>query len=539
MLLHLWEVFKSVFNKLNLIKIMKNKSLIYTWLLTVGLCLNSCSDNILDQVNNNTVSSGTFWRNADDIEKAVNGMYHPMTNTYFFGRIIHTGVLLRSDEFNIRPAAGNTAMATLQGGPGTARWSEEIWSEPFKTIYRANAVIENTNATNISDEKRRNGLVGQAYFLRGLANWYLLNIFGNIPLITKTPKTTEEFFPSQATKEAVWTQIVADFDQAEKMLPASWDGTNKGRPTSGSAAGMKGKSYLYQGKWAEAETAFKKVVVSGKYGLLPANRYAENFSETNENNEESVFELQFLGIQAFSWGVDIPGVGTMGNYHIDYAPPTKSPDQSHYLNSWLKTLFEANGETIRREQTLAYEYEGSKGYGGVDFKKDFAGDVAKAVADKVEPIFTKKYAGLDIGTRDKVDFLGTNVGNNWRIMRYADVLLMLAESLNEQGKTTEAEVLLNQVRSRAGVKTKTGLIKETMKQAIIDERALELTGEGHRFFDLVRWNLAETYMGANSKHGKNPKSLSGGTFQKNKHELVWIPQSELQANKNLKQNPGY
>jgi starch-binding outer membrane protein, SusD/RagB family len=507
--------------------------------LTFALTLNSCSENILDQVNSNTVSTGTFWKTPEDVEKAVNGIYHPLTNTFFFGRIIHTSIMLRSDEFNIRPAGGNTAISTLQGGPGNARWAEEVWSEPFKAIYRANAVIENTNATNISDETRRNGLVGQAYFLRGFSYWYLLNIFGNVPLITKTPKVAEEYFPAQATKEAVWTQIVADFDQAEKLLPATWTGDNKGRPTSGSAAGMRGKSLLYQGKWAEAEAAFRKVVSGGKYALLPANRYNQNFDESNENNEESVFELQYLGIQSFSWGVDIPGVGTMGNYHIDYAPPTKSPDQSHYVNSWVKNLFEANGESVRREQALAYDYVGSKGYGGVPFNTDFAGDIVKAKADKMEPIFTKKYAGLDIGTRDKVDFLGTNVGNNWRIMRYADVLLMLAESLNEQGKTAEAETILNQVRFRANVKAKNSLTKASMTQAIIDERTLELNGEGHRFFDLVRWNLAETYMGANSKHGSNPKSLSGGVFVKGKHEIVWIPQGELQANKNLKQNPNY
>ncbi|MEM8892852.1 MAG: RagB/SusD family nutrient uptake outer membrane protein, partial [Bacteroidota bacterium] len=102
-----------------------------------------------------------------------------------------------------------------------------------------------------------------------------------------------------------------------------------------------------------------------------------------------------------------------------------------------------------------------------------------------------------------------------------------------------AEGFLNQVRTRAGVTTKDGLSQAQMTQAIIDERVLELTGESHRFFDLVRWGLADDYLGSTSLHGDHPKSLSGGVFQTGKHELLWIPVSELSANSNLVQNPGY
>jgi len=338
----------------------------------------------------------------------------------------------------------------------------------------------------------------------------------------------------------VWDQIIADLEQAKTLLPATWDGANAGRPTAGSATALLGKSHLYRSNWAAAEAAFMEVVSSGNYSLLPAEKYHDNFGIKNENNAESVFELQYLGIETFAWGVDIPGVGTMGNFHIDYAPPAKSPDQSHYVNSWVKSLFEANGDTIRRDQTLAYDYQGSTGYGGTDFKTDFEEDIALAVADEMEPIFTRKYAGMDIDVRDGVDFLGTNVGNNWRIIRYADVLLMLAEAQNEQGKSAEAIGYINQVRARAKVAAlEDGLAQDGVRQAIIDERVLELTGEGHRYFDLVRWGLADDYMGAESLHGDHPKSLSGGTFTSGRDEYIWIPVSEIAANDKLKQNPGY
>lgn len=513
-----------------------SKYILLSLLVTMILPM-SCSEDLLDQVNTNTVSTGNFWADASDARLAVNGMYHPITNTFYWGRIVHTGAMLRSDVFNIRPFGPNTAMSTFQGEAGVARWSSEIWSEPFKTIFRANAVLENVNSENVPDQTERNSILGQAYFMRGFAYWYQLMNYGNVPLVPETAKSAEDFFPSQADPSAVWAQIVADFTAAEGALPAKWDGNDIGRPTSGAATAFKGKSLLYQGKWAEAAAAFQQVVNSGRYALLPSDRYMENFTQTNENNEESVYELQYLGQESFTWGVDIPGTGNMGNFHIDYAPPAKSPDQSHYVNSWVKDLFEANGETIRRDATIAYDYPGSTGYGGVAFTEDFAAEIELANNEGMEPIFTRKYAGLDIGVREEVDFLGTNVGNNWRIIRYADVLLMLAEALNETGDAEGARALVNQVRERAEVEPLPA--GTDMRQAIIDERVLELTGETHRFYDLVRWGLADDYMGANSLHGDHPKSLSGGVFQTNKHEYIWIPASEISANSNLRQNPGY
>lgn len=514
----------------------RNKFLSIVLILSmIGFFTQSCNDDILDQTNGNTVAAGNFWQTESDAQNAVNGMFHPITNTFFWGRIIHTGALLRSDVFNIRPFGSNTAMSTLQGGPGAARWDTEIWGEPYKCIFRANAILENVT----SEIDNSDLYLGQAYFMRAFSYWYLVNLFQNVPLLTETPKVQEDFFPTQSSPEAVWDQIISDLEEAENRLPASWGPEDAGRPTSAAASAMKGKSELYRGNWAAAEAAFRTVINSGNYSLLPASRYAENFGQSNENNEESVFELQYLGVASFAWGADVPGVGTMGNFHIDYAPPTKSPDLSHYINSWVREVFESNGDEVRRNQTLAYDYPGSTGYGGTAFLEDFAGDIDQANADGMEPIFSRKYAGLDIGTRDEVDFLGTNVGNNWRIIRYADVLLMMAEALNNQGNTGEAMDYVNMVRERAEVTPLSGLSQAEMTQAIIDERVLELTGEGHRFFDLVRWGLADDYMGSNSLHGSNPKSLSGGVFETGKDEYLWIPLSETTANDKLVQNPGY
>lgn len=506
----------------------------------LSLVLISCSNDILDQQNNNATSTANFGTSTDQVNSAINGAFHPVTGTFFWGRIVHTGALLRSDEFNVFPFGSNTAMSTFLGNPGD-RWATEPWQELYKSIFRCNNIIINTQVDAPE-------LVGQAYFLRAFDYWYLLNLYGNvsagekggIPLITEMPDL-DNLLVNQVPAADVWAQIISDLEMAETMLPPSWSGDDLGRATSGAATALKGKSYLYMKQYGPAATALGSLI--GKYSLLPASSYGENFSITNENNSESIFELQYLGQDTFVWGSDIPGTGTMGNFHIDYAPPTKSPDRSHVVNPWLKDLFETNGDMVRRNETLAYDYPGSTGYGGIPFATDMAEDITVANDAGVEPIFSKKYAGMDLGTRDQVDFLGTNVGNNWRVIRYADVLLMLAEALNEDGMTSQAIPHIDEVRNRAGLSlimdTNPGIDQAGMRQAIIEERAMELAGEGHRFFDLVRWELADDYMGATSLHGSHPKSLSGGVFQTGKHELVWIPNSEKDANPNLDQNPNY
>lgn len=534
---------KKIFNTKSALGILAGTSLLS---LTIA-----CSNSILEQQNDNATSTANFGTSVEQVKSAINGAFHPITGTFFWGRIVHTGALLRSDEFNVFPFGSNTALSTFLGNPGD-RWATEPWQELYKSIARCNNIIANVKESGIADKTTRENLVGQAYFLRAFDYWYLVNLYGNVPLITDVPDL-DNLLVSQAPKEAVWAQIIKDLETAEKMLPTAWTGEDLGRPTSYAATALKGKSYLYMKKYPEAVTALNSLV--GKYSLLPANRFGENFSTTNENNSESVFELQFLGQATFVWGSDIPGTGSMGNYHIDYAPPAKSPDKSHVVNPWLKKLFEANGDTFRRNETLAYNYPGATGYGGVAFLTDFSknnsdgrNDIQIATDAGVEPIFSKKYAGMDLGTREQVDFLGTNVGNNWRVIRYADVLLMLAEALNEDTKPAQAGVFLNMVRQRPGsglAPVSLALSQVAMRKAIIDERAMELAGEGHRFFDLVRWGLANDYLGATSLHvtngsqTKHPKSLSGGTFKTNKDELIWIPTSERDANPKLKQNPGY
>ncbi|KAA1243066.1 RagB/SusD family nutrient uptake outer membrane protein [Aquimarina sp. RZ0] len=514
--------------------------------LTIGLLLatNGCNEDQLELTNPNAVSEPDFFQNEADFRLAVNGMYHPITAVLFWGRVVHTGALLRSDAFNIVPFQQNTTMSTLEGQPGIARWATDMYPQLYQTIFRANTIIEKINETNVPNEGSRNEILGQAYFMRAFANWYLVNLWGNVPLVLKTPETNEEIFPDQATPAQINAAIIEDLTQAFNRLPDSWSIEEKGRPTAGSALALRGKTYLYIKEYPNAVNDLRAVTSSFSYSLLPTDRYVENFTSTNENNEESVFELQFLGQDNFIWGVDIPGTGTQGNYFIDYAPPRLSPDNGHFINPHILQVFEDNGDTVRRNETIAFDYPGALGYGGVPFTEDFADDIAEAGQLGVPALFTKKYAGFEEGLRGEIPVLGNTIGNNWRIIRYADVLLMLAEALNENSATAEAIPFINQVRERAQITPLPLTLNQAeVEEAIINERIMELTGEGHRFFDLVRWEIAEDVLGAGSTiaGGRHPKSLAGPAafFTTGQDELLWIPVSELEANTNLDQNDGY
>ncbi len=523
---------------------LKNKFYSLAIIMTLLMVINGCNEDKLELSNPNTVAEPDFFQSEADFRLAVNGMFHPITAVLFWGRVVHTGPLLRSDAYNIVPFQQNTTMSTLEGQPGIARWSSDMFPQLYQTIFRANTILEKINNENVPNESARNEIIGQAYFMRAFANWYLVNLWGNVPLVLKTPTTNEELFPFAATPAQINEAIINDLTEAASRLPNAWSEEDKGRPTAGSALALRGKTHLYVKNYPEAVNDLRAVTTNFSYQLLPASNYEQNFTEENENNVESVFELQFLGQANFIWGTDIPGTGTQGHYFIDYAPPNLSPDNGHFINPHILQVFEDNGDTVRRNATIAFDYPGALGYGGVPFTEDFADDIAEAAQLGIPALFTKKYASFEEGTRDAIPVLGNTIGTNWRIIRYSDVLLMLAEALNEDNKTPEAIPFINQVRERAQITPlPLTLSKAEVTQAIIDERIMELTGEGHRFFDLVRWELADDVLGPGSTiaGGRHPKSLAGPTavFTVGQDELLWIPVPELQANPNLKPNPGY
>jgi len=536
-------------------RVKTNKIFVIAIVLTMLIPLQGCDEDKLEITNPNTVSQEAFFSNESDFRLAVNGMIHPITAVLFWGRVVHTGALLRSDAFNVLPFQQNTTMSTLNGSPGD-RWASDMYPQLYQTIRRANTIIEEADEEVLPPGDARNEILGQAYFMRAFAHWYLGAFYGNVPIVLKVASqdNPDEVFPTQSTQQEVFNAVVEDLGTAAQLLPESWPASDLGRATRGAALALRGKTNLYLGNYAAAETDLQAVVDSGVYSLLPAERYRENFgSGTTENNEESVFELQFSPQEAFVWGSDSPQTGTQTNFHIDYSPPLEALDRSHFINPHILDAFENNNDTLRRNATIAFDYPGAKGYGNLPFLEDFSvpdpeemimDDLEMAASFGVPALFTRKYSGMDSGfTRDEIPGFGQILGNNWRIIRYADVLLMLAEAKNENTDTPGAVTLINEVRARALIDPTMAATQNEVFDAIVEERIMELTGEGHRYLDLVRWGLADDVMGQGSTiaGGNHPKSLAGSNafFTTGQDEFIWIPISELNANPNLEQNDGY
>ena len=323
------------------------------------------------------------------------------------------------------------------------------------------------------------------------------------------------------------------------MLPVSWPSDGLGRATSGAATGLLGKVLLYQGKWAEAKDEFAKVMNSGTYQLV--DDFAHNFSEEFENNSESLFEIQMISDGNGAWGGDAPGRGKGSAYQPDLAPAGFTNQNGMRINEWLLDLYmdeqTVNGEIDPRAfTTLFWDTNDSTNYQGKVLKSRTYENksYAEAFPNGNTFIFANKYLDWEFnGHSGSQDGGWHGAGNNLRMLRYADVLLMFAEAefmLN--GSTQAALDAINQVRERADMAPFTSI---TM-QDIEDERVKELTLERTRYFDLLRWGKVV------DRIVNNPdlKSESAGTTAyKPGREYIAIPQNEIDGNPNFVQNPGY
>jgi len=395
----------------------------------------------------------------------------------------------------------------------------DYWRHSYQGIYAANQVIENTPKID-ADEQTKQIIVGEAKFIRAFFYFYLLNDFGHIPLITKTPKSEKEFYTPQAEPEAVWAQIEQDLQDAKAVLPDQWPGEWLGRATKGAATAFLGKVYLFQKKWSLAEQEFRDVMNMG-YGLV--DDFESLFTGENEWSEESIFEINFT--------MDDQG----GRNERNSLPVMLSYWKMDHPNQFLKNLY-------MQDTTTTGEYT-QRVYGSIVFNdpKSYiwyfgSGTFADYYGADDPNAYWKKYCyypGQDANNGYSV----THSGINFIVIRYADVLLMLAEALNELGNTSEAVELVNQVRARAGaVPIPATMSQDELREHIRHvERPLELAGECVRWFDLLRWYGDGDLQSILRQHGRE----GWENFQNGVDIYYPIPFDELSANPYIVQNPGY
>jgi hypothetical protein len=482
------------------------KSYITYGFLLLTCVLNACKKSFLDLKPISSVTTDNFYQNANDIKNAVNGVYASLqlpgisTSSYIFGDI-------RSDD--TQPVASGSVTDQDEFDRFYIRTTNPFilarWNDSYRAISRCNAVLDRIGGIEMDQAlKARN--TAEVKFIRGLVYFNLVKTFGDVPLVLteiKNPDAGYEY--GRTAKAEVYAQIEKDLGEAAAALPASYTGNDIGRATSGAAKSLLGKVLLTEKKYAEAATVLKEVINSNAYQLLP--NYADVFRVTNKNNKESVFEVQFRS----------GGVAEGNPWPNSFAPENSGNavipfggDGNNQPTPDVVAAYESND--ARRPVSLATSYVNAGG-------------------QTIPYYHVKKYMDVPATKNDN--------GNNIPIIRYADVLLMYAEALNETGyqPAGEAFFYLNEVRKRASLLPKTAIDlpnQQAFRLAIEQERRVELAFEGHRWFDLVRTGRAVAVM--NSK-----KDLFGLVRQVNDNDLVFpIPQSQVDINRGkILQNNGY
>ncbi|MBD0259495.1 MAG: RagB/SusD family nutrient uptake outer membrane protein [Cytophagales bacterium] len=497
----------------------------------------SCKEKELD-LKPGEPTEESFFSNEVEFNRGVIGIYQKLLYYYQIHRGNQTpwqGTILLADD-DVR-AAGASRIDQWNINVGDA---EGIYRTSYEMIFRANALLDQLQKKgDVLSANNRKYYEGEALFLRAYANFLLWNTFGTAPNVTTRLELSELNTPnSQGTQ--LLDQAIEDLKVAETLLPTreQWGVDNLGRVTVGSAKALLGKAYLFKQEYGQA--AAKLAEVTG-YSLVP--NYGLNFLPTSENNAESIFEVQFgptIASENNGWidNDNFTVVGTLaayrGQFSIDFSwatgesfvPTTPLVNSFEPGDPRRRWTFFSVGDTLKKDGGLYTETTSKRSPSGHHFSKylKFAGP---------------DYGGPDFYANPSVDF------NNERVLRYADVLLMRAEALNESGgSTTEIIGLINQVRARARNSTQPASLepadrpligdRNQIMQWIMNERRTELALEGHRLFDLFRWHRA----------GKiNLTQWNWDTANANwepRNILFPIPQREIDlTNGSLQQNSGY
>jgi len=387
----------------------------------------------------------------------------------------------------------------------------DLWRGPAPGILRCNIVIQKVPAMNI-DESLKNRIVGEAKFLRGLYNFILVQMFGDVPLITVPQLPGDDLRPFRTDKALVYDQIIADLTEAIQLLPAreEYSSSDLGRASKGSATGLLAKVYLVRKNYEKVVELSNSVA---ELGYKLNEKYGSNFDVTNKNSVESLFEVQYTSNAGGKyWDNE-----NQSNMVSAFCGP-RNADLVAGGSGWNQPTQEFvdayEPGDLRKDETVLYK--GCPPFGGKEYDNSYS---------------TTGYNLRKFLVTKEVSKTYDNSPMNFPVLRYADVLLMKAEALNELGRTSEAEAPLNLVRKRAGLPDITGLGKADFKAKVLHERRMELAFEGQRWFDMIRVDDGQYALDFLHSIGK--------TNATTKHLLWPIPQKERDSNPNLTQNPGY
>jgi tetratricopeptide (TPR) repeat protein len=490
----------------------------------------SCNDNVLDKKNPNEFTPDSFYKNGAQIVAAVNSIYSSLQSLDLFCREYFFLHDLRSDDVGSGGGQLETHRAQLLNGthdPSNGVLTQ-VWRGWYRLIHQANQVIENApNASENVTEELKMRVEGEAKFLRALAYFDLVVVFGGVPLMETYAKDIGEDKP-RATEEDVYGLIISDLTTAIEYLPvkASYDNSNVGRANKEAAQNLLARVYMQRGEYDKAKPLLAAIIGSGAFNAWKNISYIENFREENEFNAESLFEVAFtLSNGGSSWDASGQGTSTEVTFRGQEYGPTAwrnlIPSVS-LLNEYEKVSKGDPKDDPR--YNASFYFIGDKYFNDTKTITDMQGNDPKISWKKYQTIYKAETEDLRSGI-------------NMRVMRYPEVLLNMAECENALGNDPEAIDYLNEVRARVGVEmppypTANYPVDspEEVFRAIVHERRVELAGEQVRNRDILRWR----------KLGK--LTVDPISYFSEKHALAPIPQQEINSNALLTeadQNPGW
>lgn len=473
----------------------------------------SCKKGFIELNPESTVSVSALYKTDKDYQDAVIGIYANLRPQYLnFWRFGD----LRGDDCRYGLVS---QLEDIRNDNFTSDNSDPVlastWKNYYSIISRANKVI-NSLATAGAQVTNKDRHMGEAKFLRALAYFDLVRIYGDVPMLTADLTIQEAYKVKRTAVATIYDQvIIKDLQEAESKLPQKYTGTDVGRATKGAAKAILGKVYLTRKDFTNAENKLREVTGLG-YALLPKWGDLWDYSK-DEHHSEYIFDIEYEEGQGnlgsnftgqFALDFQAGGGPLVAELARRYNIPSGTGGDAGIPNTTIFTAFDSSPGDKRRDTTATKSLTGPNG--------------------ENIPISATGVPAMDLKYMARLVGSASDSKVNWKVIRYADVLLMLAEAMNENGKTADATDTLNKIRTRAGAGTYSGLTQSDCREKIYLERRLELYLEGQRWFDLVRTGRALQTM---ASYG-----------MKDYMTVFPIPQAQIDIINDpsiLPQNPGY
>ena len=462
---------------------------------------------------------GNFYTSEKDAQAAVDATYEQLNDLY--NRLMYMLGELPTDNMKNGLGMPNPFLQDLEFLRHNSQntFVKNMWMYSYSGISRANTAINKIPEIEKITESKRNRFIGEARFLRGLYYFNLVRYFGDVPLILDL-KTVDDAVIARTPKAEVYTQIIDDLTFAEANLPlrSEYPDSDEGRVNQGAVKILLGKVYLTQGEFQKAKDKLAEVVENESvYGFGLHENYKANWLRETEAGIEAVLYLE-LKAPPFR-----------NNGEMSLAGPKYSVPEP----IGVAAMNEADIPT----KELYDQFDDNDTRKAANFRTEFTHLTTGKIITSSIPISVKYFVdGMETGD---------NCDVNMHIIRYADAILMYAEALNEVGESAKALEMLNRIRRRAYGDDSgnfKAMSKDEFRATILKERRLEFPHEGHRWFDLVRTGTFIERMKEHSAYEASVAEANKTDIAKNMKDhmiLMPIPQSEIDLNPNLEQNPGW